>query len=158
MKLLKSAQKRHSIQGKGEPATSQTEEVPGAESEAAGLLCRRVWSQKDSRSSATGDGSSAARSRRGVSWGGRAWDHTDLAASWAPPHAGQPRAHSQPLRTPLGAAAGINEVLVHRAHQLPASACWSPLIVLLCLILLVPLLWFSSIVHQNIALFWKLLI
>ena len=90
---------------------------------------------------------------RGQLGRGRAWDHMDLAASWAPPHAGQPRAHSQPLRTPLGAAAGINEVLVHRAHQLPASACWSPLIVLLCLILLVPLLWFSSIVHQNTALF-----
>lgn len=90
-------------------------------------------------------------------WGqlgrGRGWDHTDLAASWAPPHAGQPRAHSQPLRAPLGAFAGINEVLAHRAHQLPASACWGPLIVFLCLILLVPLLWFSSIVHQNIALF-----
>ena len=112
--------------GKGEPATSQREEVPGAEREAAGLLCRRAWSQKGSPASATGDGGSAARSRRRVS---RGREEAGATPARLPPgllHTQGSPARSQPLRTPLGAAAGINEPLAHRARPLPASACWGP--------------------------------
>ena len=111
----------------------------GVEPKRLSLQCNRGWRL------------SCEEQARGQLGKGRGWGHTDPAASWAPPHAGQPRARSQPLHTPLGAAAGINEALAHRAHPLPAPACWGLPVERLYLILLVPLLWFPCIFHQNIA-------